>query len=112
MGQTAFYQPQSFLEKKEYDRAIFMILIAAEISPESPGLWIEIASIQLLKGKAGRKKALEALRTAVNKGLKSPEALEGEELADLREMAEFQELVRIVRGRKTAGAPSTAPPPP
>ena len=74
LGQTTFYLPQSFLERKQYDRAVFMLSIGAEIRPESPGLWVEIAAVHARKGKAGRKKALDALRVALDKGLADPAA--------------------------------------
>jgi hypothetical protein len=98
MGQTMFYQPQSFLEKKEYDRAVFMISVGAEIRPEEPGPWVEIAAIHARKGKAGHKKALEALRLAVDKGFKDAEALEKrEEFAEMRGEAGFREILERVR---------------
>lgn len=97
-GQTMFYLPQSFLEKKEYDRAIFMLSVGAEIRPEAPGPWVEIAAVHARKGKAGHKKALEALRVAVDKGFADAEALETrEELAELRREAGFREIVARMR---------------
>ena len=103
MGQTMFYQPQSLLEKKEYDRAIFMLSVGAEIHPDDPGPWVEIAAIHARKGKAGRKKALEALRTAADKGLADPAALERKAFADLRQDEEFRQILARVAGRKSAG---------
>jgi len=102
-GQTMFYQPQSFLEKKEYDRAIFMISVGAEIYPDNPGPWVEIAAVHTRKGKAGRKKALEALRTAADKGLADPAALDREAFNDLRQDEEFRRILARVAGRKSAG---------
>ena len=99
LGQTAFYLPQSFLEKKEYDRAAFMLAITAEIRPEDPGPWVEIASIHARKGKAGFKKALEALRTAVDKGLSDPAQLDQEAFAGLRQEEAFQRLRAEVSAR-------------
>jgi hypothetical protein len=103
LGQTMFYQPQSFLEKKEYDRAVFMLSVGAEIRPEEPGPWVEIAAIHARKGKAGRKKALEALRTAADKGLDDPAALDREAFAGLRQDEEFRQILARVAGRKGAG---------
>jgi predicted esterase len=102
LGQTMFYQPQSFLEKKEYDRAVFMISVGAEIRPEDPDPWVEIAAIHARKGKAGRKKALEALRTAADKGLADPAELERDAFADLRQDEEFRRIVARVAERKGA----------
>lgn len=102
-GQTMFYLPQSFLEKKEYDRAVFMMSVGAEIRPDDPGPWVSIASVHARKGKSGRKKALEALRTAADKGLADPAALDRPAFADLRQDEEFQRILARVTGRKGAG---------
>ena len=94
LGQLAFYQPQALLAKKEYDRSIFMLSLAAEIRPDDPGLWVEMATVYALKGKPGHKKALEALSTAVDKGFSDRKILEEKpELAELRKEAKFQEIV-------------------
>jgi hypothetical protein len=103
-GQTSFYLPQSFLERKEYDRIVFMLSIATEIRPESPGLWVEIAAVHARKGKAGRKKALESLRIAVEKGLSDPAALEARPaFADLRQDEEFRQILARMAARKSPG---------
>jgi poly(3-hydroxybutyrate) depolymerase len=99
LGQTLFYQPQSFIEKKEYDRAIFMLTVGAEIRPDDPGIWVSIASVQARKGKSGHKKALDALHTAVDKGLSDPAALDGEGFADLRQDEDFQRILAQVTER-------------
>ncbi len=105
LGQTMFYLPQSFLEKKEYDRAVFMLSVGAEIRPEDPDPWVEIAAIHARKGKAGRKKALEALRTAADKGLADPAELERDAFADLRQDEEFRRIVaRVAERHHAAGS--------
>lgn len=94
MGQLAFYQPQTLLPKKKYDLAIFMISVAAEIHPDNPDLWLEMATVHALKGKPGHRKALECLRTAADKGLADRKALEEEPaFAELRKEPGFQEIV-------------------
>jgi poly(3-hydroxybutyrate) depolymerase len=94
MGQLAFYQPQTLLPKKKYDLAVFMISIAAEIQPDNPDLWVEMATIHALKGKPGHRKALECLHTAVDKGLADRKILEEEPaFAELRKEPGFQEIV-------------------
>jgi predicted esterase len=101
LGQTKSYLPQSFLERKEYDRAIFMLSVAAEIRPDAPGLWVEIAAAHARKGKSGRKKALESLRTAADKGLSNPAVLlNTAAFADLRQDEEFQRILARVTERK------------
>ena len=97
-GQTAFYLPQTFLEKKEYDRAIFMFSVAAEIR-DDPGLWVQIAAAHARKGKPGRKKALEALRTAADKGFSDAALLErAVSFTELRQDEEFRRIVARVKG--------------
>jgi predicted esterase len=94
MGQLAFYQPQTLVAKKKYDLAIFMVSIAAEIRPEDPGLWVQMARLSALKGKPGYKRALELLGVAVDKGLADRQVLEKEPaFAALRNEAGFREIV-------------------
>ncbi|HEV8580624.1 MAG TPA: hypothetical protein VGX68_16275 [Thermoanaerobaculia bacterium] len=100
LGQTTFYLPQAFVEKKQYDRAIFMLAIGAEIRPEAPDLWVEMAALHARKGKPGHKKALECLRAAVERGFADPKALEREAFAELREETEFREIVGRMAARK------------
>lgn len=101
LGQLTFYQPQALLAKKQYDRAIFMISIGAEIRPEDPGPWVAMATLYALKGKPGHKKALESLRAAVDRGFADPKTLEEEPaFAELRKEAKFQEIVARMAARK------------
>src|SRR5262249_54157522 len=37
--QTSYYMPQGFTEKKQWDRAIFILSVAAEVEPENPNVW-------------------------------------------------------------------------
>lgn len=105
VAQTSFYIPQMLMAKKEYDRTIFMLSVAAEIRPESPWIWVQIASVQAQKGKAGHKKALEALRTAVDKGLDDPDALEKEPAFDeLRQDDGYRQILAQVAQRRQSGA--------
>ena len=104
-GQTLFYQPQSMIERKEYDRAVFMLTIGAEIDPQEPGIWVSIASVQARKGKPGHKKALEALHTAVDRGLSDPALLDRKTFDDLRQDEEFRHILAQVTARhRGAGA--------
>lgn len=97
LAQTSFYLPQMLIEKKEYDRAVFMLSVATEIRPEAPGLWVQIAAVHARKGKPGRKKALEALRTAADKGLADPAVLESEPaFADLRQDEGYRQILAEV----------------
>lgn len=100
LGQTTSYLPQTFLAKKQYDRAIFMLALAAEIRPEAAGLWVEMAALHARKGKSGHKKALECLRAAMDRGFADPKVLEREAFAELRKEPEFREIVTRITTRK------------
>ncbi len=92
MGQTTFYLPRMFTEQGNHDRAVFVLSIAAEISPDSPGVWYEIAAAHARKG--SKKKALENLRKAVGKGWADLPSLEAEAaFASLRQEKGYRELV-------------------
>jgi hypothetical protein len=100
LGQTRFYLPQLYREHKEYDRAIFVLSVGAEIRPDDPWTWAEIARFNALKGKAGTKKALEALHKAADKGLADPKLLtEGDDFAALRQDEEFRQILAQVEKR-------------
>jgi predicted esterase len=102
LGQTRFYLPQMYRERKEYDRAIFVLSVGAEILPDDPWTWVEIARFYALKGKPGHKKALEALHRAADKGLADPKALtEGESFAALRQEEEFRQVLAQVEKRQS-----------
>ncbi|HSS77403.1 MAG TPA: hypothetical protein VLV54_11730 [Thermoanaerobaculia bacterium] len=100
LGQTRFYLPQMYRERKEYDRAIFVLSVGAEIVPDDPWTWVEIARFHVLKGKPGYKKALEALHKAADKGLADAKPLtEGESFAALRQEEEFRQILAQVERR-------------
>lgn len=91
-GQTGFYLPRMFTEQGNHDRAIFVLSIAAEISPDGPWVWYEIAAAHARKG--SKKKALENLRKAVEKGWTDLPSLEAEPaFAGLRQDKGYRELV-------------------
>jgi tetratricopeptide (TPR) repeat protein len=97
--QTSYYLPQSFSEKKQWDRAVFALSIAAEVSPESPYVWYSRAEAYAHKG--DRKRALADLRQAVDKGWKDLAALQqNEAFAPLRQDPEYQRLTAALEPRK------------
>lgn len=101
LGQLTFYLPQSLVPRQQYDRAIFMLGVGAEIRPEDPDLWVEMASLHARKGKPGTKKALECLRAAVDRGYSDAKVLEtAESFAGLREEPEFREILARMAARK------------
>ena len=95
--QTSFYLPQSFSEHKEYDRAVFVLSIAAEIAPEDPSVWYSRAQAYARKG--DRKRALADLQQSVDKGWKSLATLQQDEaFAPLRQDPEYQRLTAALAG--------------
>jgi predicted esterase len=91
-GQTGFYLPRMFTQQGNHDRAVFVLSLAAEISPDGPWIWYELAAAHARKG--SKKKALESLRKAVDKGWKDLPSLEAEPaFAVLRQDKEYLKLV-------------------
>jgi tetratricopeptide (TPR) repeat protein len=98
--QTSYYLPQAFSEKKQWDRAIFILSIAAEVSPESPYVWYSRAEAYARKG--DRKRAFADLQQAVDKGWKDlPSLQRSEAFAPLRQDPEYQRLTAALEPRKT-----------
>ena len=94
-GQTGFYLPTMFIEKKEWDKAILMLEVSTEINPKNTYLWISIAETNARKGKAGRKRALDALEKAVAFGWTDRGAIDREPAFDeLRQDKRFQEIMK------------------
>lgn len=101
-GQTGFYLPRMFTQTGNHDRAIFVLSIAAEIAPDGPWIWYEIAAAHARKG--SKKKALENLRKAVEKGWADLPSLEKEPaFAALRQEKGYRELVAEIAKKTSAG---------
>ena len=102
--QTSYYLPQMYTERGEHDRAIFVLSISAEIVPDSAEVWYELAAANARKG--SKKKAVENLRKAVEKGWTDLPRLEGEAaFAPLRQDKGYQEVVAEIR-KKPEGSGS------
>lgn len=78
LGQTGSYLPRMFAERKDYDGAILMLSVAAEIRPDNANPWVDIAALHARKGKAGKKRSLEALEKAVQLGFANRSRIEGD----------------------------------
>jgi tetratricopeptide (TPR) repeat protein len=92
MGQTAFYLPGMFTEQGKHDRAAFVLTVATEIAPDNPEIWYELAAAHARNG--AKRKALDNLRKAVEKGFKDRPRLEGEAaFANLRQDKGYKEIV-------------------
>jgi tetratricopeptide (TPR) repeat protein len=91
-----------FTQTGNHDRAIFVLSIAAEISPDGPWIWYEIAAAHARKG--SKKKALENLRKAVEKGWTDLPSLEAEPaFAALRQDKGYRELMSEIAKKTPAG---------
>ena len=101
--QTGLHLPLEAAERKQYDRAIFDLQIAAEIDPQVPRIPFRLAVTWAQKG--DRRKALDALALAVEKGWTDLVALESERAFDpLRQSDEYKTIVTALlrRQRPTA----------
>lgn len=89
--QTGLYLPRTYMEKKQWDRAILFLQAAAEIQPDSPRIPYRLATAWA--GKGNRKKALESLKKALEmKGTDRAEIENDPALAPLREDPEYRKL--------------------
>lgn len=84
------------LYRKNYNRAASLLTIAAEIRPNNPQTWYRLATAQVQSGE--KKRALESLKRAVEKGFTEGERLEqAPEFATLRQDQEFQALIKRLK---------------
>ncbi|HEX7186382.1 MAG TPA: hypothetical protein VF756_31460 [Thermoanaerobaculia bacterium] len=101
--QTGLYLPREYSRRQQYDRAIFLLQVAAEIDPDVPHIPFRLATAYANKG--NRKKALDYLALSVDKGWTDLVALEGERAFDpLRQSEEYKTIVaQLLRKQKEAG---------
>ncbi|HEV2844802.1 MAG TPA: hypothetical protein VG477_08150, partial [Thermoanaerobaculia bacterium] len=93
--QTGLYLPRSFMEKKQWDRAILFLQAAAAIQPDSPRIPYRLATAWA--GKGNRKNALESLRKALEmKGTDRAEIESDPALAPVREDPEYRKLLEAL----------------
>jgi predicted esterase/DNA-binding SARP family transcriptional activator len=99
--QTSFYLPRQYRERGEHDHAIFCLSIAAEIAPEDPDVWHDLAAAHARRG--SRQRALQALARAVAAGWSDRPGLASDpDFAPLHGEAGWQRLIESV---KAAPAP-------
>lgn len=90
--QTSFYMPSQLMERKQYDQAIFSLEVAAEITPEDPDIWYQLAVAYGRKGT--RKRALEMLKRAIGAGWNDRSRLAADPAFDsVRNEEGFQRLL-------------------
>lgn len=104
-GRTSYSFAGEALEKKEYSRAIYFLTVATEVRPESPFAWYNRGCGWARAG--NRKKALDDLRIAVEKGFHDRAQMEKDpDLVSLKDDAAFGE---ILRGIPDAGGAASRP---
>jgi predicted esterase len=102
--QTGYYLPRMLTERKDYDNAILMLLIAAEVEPDNAETFFELAAAHARKGKAGRKRALEDLEKAVALGWPDRARVDREPAFDgLRQDERFREIVGKIPAKGAGG---------
>jgi len=90
--QSAFYAPQALFARHEPRKAALALEIATTVAPDRPFPWYDLACARALSGEAGR--AIEALRTAVEKGFHDAEhARTDPDLASLRDRDDFAKIL-------------------
>lgn len=94
---------QAYLFAKNYSAAAASLEIAALVRPDRAGIFFSLARAYAMSG--NKKKALEALRTAVEKGFANAAELESNEAFNtLRDDAEFKRIVSELK--KKAESPT------
>jgi tetratricopeptide (TPR) repeat protein len=106
--QTGFYLPQTFAERKQYDREIFVLSIATEIDPKDPTVFYTRAAAYSKKGDARR--ALADLRQAADKGWKNAATIEKDPDFDgIRQDEGYKQLVKSLNAPAAAGKTESHP---
>jgi regulator of sirC expression with transglutaminase-like and TPR domain len=105
--QTSYYLPQKYMNEKRYDKAVFVLSIAAEIAPERPHVWYNRAAAYARKG--DRKRALADLHRAVETGWKDAADLEkNPDFEALRQDEEYRGIVKSIAAADAERGPGGA----
>jgi dienelactone hydrolase len=90
----SFEQGSGALFRKEYAGAAATFALGAELQPDNPRVFYQLARAYALGREKG--KALEALRAAVDHGFDGAEALAAADFDSLRDDRRFKEIVEAV----------------
>lgn len=92
-----FEQGRDLLQyQKRYDEAVKKLSLATELIPDRAGVFVMLASAYALKG--DKKKALQTLKTAVEKGFSDSAALANNKSFDsLRNDPQYQQLIQNMK---------------
>ena len=106
--ETGFYLPEEMLARGDAAHARLMLAVAAEIDPDEPRVYYNLASAEARAGQTRR--ALHELDRAVAKGFRRFDRLDGDpDFARVRDDPEFRAWLTEARARS---GPSGAPTPP
>lgn len=95
--QTGLYLPRTAMERRQWDRAILFLEVAAQVDPDSPRIPYRLATAWA--GKGNRKKAIEALEQALErKGTDLAEIEKDPAFDSLREEEGYRKLVAKLKG--------------
>lgn len=101
-GAFAFYFESgmsTIRTRKNYSAAVFYLEAASEIAENNPHIMYELASAYALNGE--KKRALEALKRAVEKGFADTARMDAsQELAPLRREPEYQKILEIIKQKR------------
>ena len=104
-AQTGFYLPEEMLFRRDTTRARALLLVRAEIDPENPLVYYNVACIPARSGDAAR--AIKDLEHAVEKGFKRFELIDTDTDFDpIRQDEAFRKWLAAAR----AAAPTPATP--
>jgi dienelactone hydrolase len=91
-----FYEAGTIEYAKDRQAAREQLELAAEVAPRDPSPFYQLAILYAQGGE--KRKALGALRRAVENGLKDPALIEGNpDLARLREEAEYRKIIETLK---------------
>jgi predicted esterase len=91
-----FYEAGTIEYVKDRQAAREQLELAAEVAPRDPSPFYQLAILYAQGGE--KRKALEALKRAVENGLKDPALIEGNpNLARLREEAEYRKIIETLK---------------
>ena len=88
------------ISRKEYEKAVAYYLVCTEIQPDNARAFYFLARTHALAG--SRNKALEALKTAADKGFTGVQELAGKEFEDLRADKRFKEILELVKNNQSS----------
>jgi len=98
---ASLFLPQELLARRDFSRAILALSVSTEIKPQSPQAWYNRACAEARAGH--RKKALEELRVAVEKGFRDRKWIESDaDLEPLREDEQFRQIVESLPPAESA----------